>query len=145
MRNCSCKNTAVTCRRCYKGDPMGKYDPLKSFLLSSGAQEIALDFDEIEALLGAPLPPSQRHAAWWSNNPANNIMTRVWLEAGYRSERVDIAGRRIVFRRQAAPPHRSQKPNVIERLREALAGTVHVAPGVDLTEPTGEVWDAADS
>ena len=26
----------------------------------------------------------------------------------------------------------------------ALAGTVTVAPGVDLTEPTGEVWEAAE-
>jgi hypothetical protein len=124
---------------------MGKYDPLKSFLLASGADEIAMDFDEIEALLGAPLPPSQKHPAWWSNNPANNTMTRVWLEAGYRSERLDIEGRRIVFRRQVSPHHRSQQRNVIERLREALAGTVRVAGGLDLTEPTGEAWDAADS
>jgi hypothetical protein len=132
---------------------MGKYDPLKSFLEASGAEEVPMSFEEIEALLGAPLPDSRRYPAWWSNNPSNNVMTRVWLEAGYRTERVDVAGGRVVFRRAGAgglPPggaarsslERSHVVNVVERLQRALAGTVTVAPGVDLTEPTGEVWDA---
>jgi len=30
----------------------------------------------------------------------------------------------------------------VERLQRALGGTVTVAPGVDLTEPAGGVWDA---
>ena len=51
---------------------MGKYEPLKTFLLSSHDDEVALSFDEIERLIGAVLPPSQKHPAWWSNNPANN-------------------------------------------------------------------------
>jgi hypothetical protein len=45
--------------------------------------------------------------------------------------------------RRAGPkrvdPKRSQ---MSLRLQAALAGTVVVAPGVDLTEPTGEEWDA---
>jgi antitoxin (DNA-binding transcriptional repressor) of toxin-antitoxin stability system len=28
------------------------------------------------------------------------------------------------------------------RLRGALKGTLFISPGVDITEPTGEVWDA---
>jgi len=130
---------------------MGKYDPLKSFLEASGAEEIPMSFDEIEALLGASLPDSRRYPAWWSNNPSNNTMTRVWLEAGYRTERVDVAGERLVFRRadtggtppgSAGPATNRSKVNVVLRLQRALAGTVTVAPGVDLTEPTGETWDA---
>jgi transcriptional regulator with XRE-family HTH domain len=31
---------------------------------------------------------------------------------------------------------------ILERIRERLGGTVRVAPGVDLTAPTGEIWDA---
>lgn len=31
---------------------------------------------------------------------------------------------------------------MLDRLRRELGGTVTIAPGVDLTEPTGEVWDA---
>ena len=33
----------------------------------------------------------------------------------------------------------------LARLRAGMAGTVHVPKGVDLTEPTGEVWDAERS
>jgi hypothetical protein len=130
---------------------VGKYDPLKTFLAASHADEVPMSFDEIEALLGAPLPDSQRYPAWWSNNPSNNVMTRVWLDAGYRTERVDIGARRVVFRRRkdlagASGVKEGANPKgsagVVERLQRALAGTVRVSPDVDLTEPTGEVWDA---
>jgi hypothetical protein len=30
----------------------------------------------------------------------------------------------------------------VHQLQSRLAGTVTVADGVDLTEPTGEIWDA---
>jgi hypothetical protein len=129
---------------------MGKYDPLKAFLEASGAEEVPMTFEEIEALLGAALPRSRQYPAWWSNNPSNNVMTQVWLDAGYRTERVDTEARRVVFRRvRHAAPERPDKPatsrrvgDVIARLQRALAGTVRVADGVDLTEPTGETWDA---
>ena len=120
---------------------MGKYDPLRAFLLSSETAEVALTFDEIEALLGAPLPASRQYPAWWSNNPSNNPMTRIWLDAGYRTERVNVASGRVVFRREQ-PRGRHAGGGLIERLQTALAGTVRVAPGVDLAAPTGEIWDA---
>ncbi|HWE98418.1 MAG TPA: hypothetical protein VG248_01330, partial [Caulobacteraceae bacterium] len=78
---------------------MGKYDPLKTFLQSSQTEEIALSFSEIEALLGKALPASRQYPAWWSNNPSNNPMTKVWLDAGYRTERVNVEAGRVVFRR----------------------------------------------
>ena len=39
------------------------------------------------------------HRAWWSNNPSNNVMTKVWLAAGYLTEQVDVSARKLVFRR----------------------------------------------
>src|SRR5580658_2167201 len=120
---------------------MGKYDPPRAFLLSKEAAEVSLTFDEIEALLGAPLPASRQYPAWWSNNPANNPMTRVWLDAGYRTERVNVASGRVVFRREP-PRGRQASGGLIARLQAALAGTVHIPEGVDLAAPTGEVWDA---
>jgi hypothetical protein len=123
---------------------MGKYDPLKTFLQSNQTEEVALSFSEIEALLGKTLPASRQYPAWWSNNPSNNPMTKVWLDAGYRTERVNVEAGRVVFRRTQV--HRSDNPtisrNIVDRLQAALGGTVRVAPGVDLCEPTGEVWDA---
>ncbi len=131
---------------------MGKYEPLQHFLEGCATEEVPLTFGEIEGILGSVLPASKAYPAWWSNNPSNNVMTRAWLAAGYRTERVDIAGEKLVFRRDRAvrsagvsegpPPVFAGKPGVLERLRAALGGTVHIAEGVDLTQPTGEVWDA---
>jgi hypothetical protein len=132
---------------------MGKYDPLAAFLRSRDADESPMTFAEVEAVIGARLPPAAgRHAAWWSNNPRNNVMTRVWLDAGYRTERVDLVGRKLVFRRVAPsspptvpptePAPAMPRRGLLEALRQELRGSVCVRPGTDLTAPTGETWDA---
>ena len=119
---------------------MGKYDPLKGFLATRQSQEVPMSFHDIEKLIDAPLPPvAYKHRAWWSNNPSNSVITRAWLDAGYKTERVDMGSRKLVFRRERpAPPGEG----IIARLQRNLAGTVHIPEGVDITEPTGEVWDA---
>lgn len=123
---------------------MGKYEPLTAFLASVPGEEVSMTFGEIERVIGRPLPASKQHAAWWSNNPSNNVMTRAWLDAGFRTERVDPARERLVFRRsrRVASPGRNDAPTFSQRMRELLDGAVTVRPGVDLTAPTGEVWDA---
>jgi hypothetical protein len=133
-----------------------KYEPLKTFLARKAAGEVPMRFCEIEEIIGAPLPPvAFRHRAWWSNNPSNSVITLAWLGAGYKTERVDMAGQRLVFRRTvdrppgepsldepSAPSNQSDGGTVIGALRRALGGTVRVAIGVDLAAPTGEAWDA---
>ena len=134
---------------------MSKYDALTDYLVADSSDEIAVTFGQIETVLGFQLPPAARsHRAWWSNNASNNVMTKAWLAAGYVSEQVDMAGERLVFRKTAAlapagglaeaaaPLLLVGKPGLVERLQAALGGTVKVAPGVDLTAPTGEIWDA---
>lgn len=126
---------------------MSKYSPLKSFLTARHAQEVPMSFHEIEALIDAPLPPvAFKHRAWWSNNPSNSVITRAWLDAGYKTERVDMGSRKLVFRRavDAARPSglHAQRSNIVERVQAALAGTVHIPEGVDITAPTDEVWEA---
>lgn len=127
---------------------MSKYDPLRHFLEGCRAEEVPMTFAEIEGVLGVQLPDSKAYPAWWSNNASNNVMTRAWLAAGYRSERVDIGGERVVFRRASKSPVTVQpaptasKPGFLDRIRARLAGTITVAEGVDLTAPTGEIWDA---
>src|SRR5713101_8428531 len=79
---------------------MGKYEPLTEFLRKQVLNEVPMTFAQIERVIDAPLPPkAQHHRAWWSNSPSNNVMTKAWLEAGFRSEQVDMDGRRLVFRR----------------------------------------------
>ncbi|HEY3888661.1 MAG TPA: hypothetical protein VGL73_08805 [Caulobacteraceae bacterium] len=134
---------------------MTKYEPLKTFLARNGTSEVSMRFSEIEQIIGAPLPPvAYKHRAWWSNNPSNSVITLAWLDAGYKTERVDMASQRLVFRRSSeqriarslpvapAPPERGANTSVLGALRRALGGTVRVADGVDLTAPAGEVWDA---
>lgn len=132
---------------------MGKYDPLTRHLEENRATELPMSFGEIERILGAPLPPSKRHPAWWSNNGANNVMTRAWLKAGYRTEQVDIAREQLVFRRREAaanPVETSAEPKAAtggfnyDRLKAYLAGTVTIAPGADIYS-TGERWEAEDA
>lgn len=120
---------------------MARYEPLERFLRNRSDAEIPLTFSEIERIIGRPLPSSaHEHRAWWSNNPSNNVMTKAWLAAGFESERVDIAGERLVFRRRRKNSSRSI--GFLDRIRSELAGTVTIPPGVDICEPTGEVWDA---
>ena len=127
---------------------MGKYEPLGQFLRRQRTQEVPLTFREIEKITGVKLPPkAQHHRAWWSNNPSNNVMTRVWLAAGYESTQVDIGARKLVFRRagKAQPTsHPTVKPYATKEgrhpLRGALKDITFVPPGVDLTEPADPEW-----
>ncbi len=139
-----------------------KYDPLGDYLKSRASSEIVMSFSDIENVIGSRLPPKAvNHPAWWSNNTSNNTMTKVWLDAGYKTERVDISARKLIFRRSGRPiqPVRESGPqgapplpqgtsapapsgSLMSRLSAALAGSVRVAPGVSLAEPTGEPWEA---
>jgi hypothetical protein len=121
-----------------------------------------MTFAEIEKIVGTPLPNSQRYPAWWSNNPFNNVMTQVWLDAGFVTEQVDVASRKLVFRR-ARPRsslgdegHISAKadvgggspPAAVSHARPhpivgCLKGSVRVAEGVDLTAPADPDWGAS--
>jgi len=135
---------------------MPRYQSLETYLRNRQAEEVPVTFEEIEAIIGTKLPSSAHdHRAWWSNNASNNVMTKSWLAAGYHTERVDMAERKLVFRRMkegspprkartATPPPRGshERKSILEALWGSLAGTVHVPDGVDLTEPMNEIWDA---
>jgi hypothetical protein len=129
---------------------MGKYEPLGTFLRNQRAQEVPLTFSEIEKITGVTLPPkAQHHRAWWSNNAANNVMTKVWLEAGYESSQVDMTARKLVFRRVAKVADRELSPALAPAVAKkgerhpifgALKDITRLVPGVDLTEPADPEW-----
>lgn len=103
-----------------------------------------MTFEEIERVIGAPLPPSAlKHSAMWSNNRSNWVMTQYWLAAGYKTESVDMKNGRLVFRRAPAAPPADAGGGPVARTFGALKGTVTIAPGVDLTAPIDADWDAA--
>jgi|SRR5665213_80202 len=125
---------------------MGKYARLAEFLQAQRAKEVPMTFAEIERVIGSKLPPSSpQYPAWWSNNPSNNVMTKVWLSAGFRTEQVDVKSRKVVFRRvQGNPVETPTLPQVKKGERHplfgALKGFIRIPPGVDLTEPADPDW-----
>src|SRR4051812_27768013 len=123
---------------------MGKYEPLGEFLKRQPTSEVRMSFTEIERVIGGKLPPkAQHHRAWWSNSPSNNVMTKAWLKAGFRSEQVDMAERKLVFRREKKVEPRKPVPEgKLGRhpLFGCMKGTVTIPDGVDLTEPADPEW-----
>jgi len=103
-----------------------------------------MTFEEIEKVIGVKLPPkAQHHRAWWSNNASNNVMTRVWLDAGFETEQVDMAARKLVFRRvegHEPPPQGELEPKKRHPLFGILKDVTILVPGVDLTEPADPEW-----
>lgn len=82
---------------------MSTYAKLADVLAARAGSSWKVSFSELERLIAAKLPASAfKYPAWWSNNPSNNAMTKIWLKAGWRTEQVDIPGRTVVFRRVAA-------------------------------------------
>ena len=134
---------------------MSKYDRLGAYLREQGREQVPMTFAEIERIVGTNLPKSQEYPAWWSNSTSNNVMTRVWLDAGYRTEQVDTAAKKLVFRRiersrgmakspreYASPQGPAEKKVGHHPLIGSMKGTFTIEPGYDLTSPmfTDEEW-----
>jgi hypothetical protein len=130
---------------------MGKYSPLADFLLAQQRDEVPITFAEIERIIGSPLPRSHRYRSWWSNNSFNSVMTKVWLDAGFRSADVDIKRRKLVFRKVASSDSGHSSAEVGGEVKRAaiskrhpmfgaLRGLVRIAPGTDLTDPADPDW-----
>jgi hypothetical protein len=121
---------------------MSKYEPLSAFLKHASGRDLRLSFDEIEQILGFPLPASKQYPAWWSNSATNNTMTKAWLSAGYKTEQVDVVGEKVTFHSDA-PARAPTTPESIplSPLFGSMKGTSFIAPGFDLTAPTMDLLD----
>lgn len=77
-----------------KGD---SYLQLQYYLATHGKQKMEMNFNEIEVTLGFELLPSARkHREWWSNSTSHS-QAHCWLNAGYRTEMVNLKQERIKF------------------------------------------------
>jgi hypothetical protein len=100
---------------------MSKYEPLGHYLRRQKADSLTLTFDQIEKIVGFDLPASQDSYAWWSNNPDNNVMTKVWLDAGWRVKHIRLKEREIVF-------HRDLPAIVVAQESEAVLNLGDLSP-----------------
>jgi hypothetical protein len=133
---------------------MSKYDALGRFLRNQNTNYVPMTFREIERVTGTKLPSSKQYPAWWSNNAWNNVMTKVWLDAGFRSEQVDIAGEKLVFRREVHLSKKEQEvpsPSALKGkgmrhpIIGALKGTFTVEPGWDPAKSPFEEFGELDA
>jgi hypothetical protein len=88
-----------------KEAPM-KYEPLKRHLEGESRQDaLRLDFAKIEDVLGFALPRSAyAHQAWWSNTRTGHSHAAAWLDAGWKTAELDLAGRKVSFFKTANEP-----------------------------------------
>jgi hypothetical protein len=122
---------------------MSKYNALGEYLKRQRRDAVPMTFAEVESVTGVKLPASARkHRPWWSNNPDNSVMTKVWLEAGFVSEQVDMERRKVVFRRvrKTTAEGRSGADRPFHPLYGWMQGLIHIMPGTDLTQPADPDW-----
>lgn len=73
------------------GTHSGKYAPLYRWLRDQDAAEVRLTFDEVEEVLGFPLPASCRqHVAHWHSYEGSAV-ARAIVDAGWKASRVHLA------------------------------------------------------
>jgi hypothetical protein len=123
---------------------MSKYSALGDYLKHQHRDVVPMTFREIEKITGTKLPASSRYRAWWSNNDFNSVLTKVWIEAGFKSEQVDMSAHRLVFRRvrkpKAADAAQSAGEKPFHPLYGAMQGLIRIMPGTDLTHPADPEW-----
>lgn len=123
-----------------------KYDPLRHYLLQQKRGRLPMTFQEVESIIGAPLPASaRRHRPWWANDANGHAHAHAWLEAGYHTEQVDMEGEKLVFARVPDSMERGMaESNAAYKAQDAIAqhpmigamkGLLWIDPTLDLTKP----------
>src|SRR5215207_7478347 len=82
-----------------------KFEPLRAYLTaqSAGVTDLTLTFPQIEAILGARLPPGAGTHAWWQGGGAH---TGAWRAAGWGAGRRQLGGAAALLgRREEARAH----------------------------------------
>ena len=128
-----------------------KYDPLRDYLRQQTQSRVPMTFQQVESIIGGRLPASaRRHRPWWANDATGHTHANAWLGAGYRTERVDMEGEKLVFVRAAhvmeadvmekgmaenRAAYQPQDANAQHPMIGALKGLLWIDPTLDLTKP----------
>jgi hypothetical protein len=75
---------------------MSKYRNLTFHLASLDSDRWETTFEEVERVIGMPLPDSARkHRPWWANQ--GHAQSAAWLGAGWKTAAVDLANEKVTF------------------------------------------------
>ncbi|GHT94651.1 hypothetical protein FACS1894141_1730 [Spirochaetia bacterium] len=76
---------------------MSKYSALQEYLKNSQNQAEMLSFQQVETILGYPLPDSaSKHRPWWANG--GHTQAAAWLDVGWEIKSVSL-GVSVTFRK----------------------------------------------
>lgn len=133
-----------------------KYATLRAFLSARSESRLTMSFAEVAAAAKVNLPASAfRYPQWWQNDAEHHVQAKAWIEAGYRTENVDLDAQRVEFVRVAAPArgvremqkiyeHQPGPPYKVHPAYGALKGVVTIDPGWDLTKPAMDPEEYAE-
>ena len=82
------------------------YWPLYDYLAAQTSDRVTLRLTDLEAIIGASLPPRAHGRQWWVNAHAS-LQGRAWLEAGWRATLDTVRGREPVVTFMRLPPDTS--------------------------------------
>lgn len=87
----------------------GKYMELAAHLAGLDNARWTASFEEIERILGFPLPDSARnHQAWWANQMRSQSLG--WQLAGWKATDLDLQNERVTFVYVGSDEHRGAGP-----------------------------------
>jgi len=133
-----------------------KYGLLAAHLRGQTGNQVSMTFAEVAEAAGGALPASAyRHRPWWANSRAQHTQARAWLDAGFRTEDVDMEGQRVTFVREAkgmrempqAFGHEAAETETgipVHPLYGWMKGTFTIEPGWDLTNPVFDDEEMAE-
>ena len=121
----------------------GKYRPLHRLLADLGESDRPMTFDEIEQVLGFPLPAAaHKYQAWWANDKTHTH-AQAWLDAGWKTAKANLIEKSVVFVRTGGSQHSAgtgpiRKSRKVQRdYRPALGA----APKMPVIAAAGKVSD----
>ena len=107
---------------------MSKYIKLTLHLASLDGESWNATFNDVEHVLGFPLPASARqYSAWWANQ--DRAQGLAWQSAGWNAVDVDLANEKVTFRYVGAKETGdapAERPLTIAEAKAALAANFSV-------------------
>ena len=78
---------------------MMKYSALTDYLVKQNSISLSFDFQQIEQIIGSPLPASAcTHRAWWANT-LSHPQAKSWLNVGWKVHNVNLEKKNVIYER----------------------------------------------